>query len=60
MADHLHSEQSQRSNFQYLFTDKHHGGGDSSDARWLSELSEGQEFSVFDMADLNEVFDGRL
>ena len=58
MADHLHSQRTQRSNYQYIFTDKHHGG-DATAARWSPELSETQEFSVFDIADLNEVCDDR-
>lgn len=56
MADHLHSERTRRGNFQYLFTDKHHGG-DKSAALWLPELTEESEFSVFDNADFHEVFD---
>jgi hypothetical protein len=59
MADHLHSVRTQRSGYQYLFTDKHHGS-DKSAARWSPGLSEEQEFSVFDVADLNVVFDDRM
>ena len=54
MADYLHPERTRRSNFEYLFTDKHHGG-DRNAARWSPELSEAQEFSVFDEADWHEL-----
>lgn len=58
MADHLHSEQTHRSGFSYLFSDKHHGG-DRNAARWSLELSEAEEFSVFDNADLHDISDDR-
>lgn len=46
-----------RSGYRYLFTDKHHGGGTSSDARWEPSITNDEEFEVFDAADRREVRD---
>jgi hypothetical protein len=54
-----HPERTQRSQYRYLFTAKHHGGGPRDAARWSAQISDDDEFSVFDTADLHEVFDER-
>lgn len=43
----------------YQFYDKHHGRGAPDVARWLREMSEDEEFAVFDTADANEISDER-
>jgi hypothetical protein len=56
-TDPEHPEATRRNNYRYIFTGKHHGGGSSTDARWLPDLSRDAEFSVFDNADWFEVCD---
>ena len=60
MADTLHSLVTQRSRLQYVFTDKHHGGGKRDDACW--SVTREEEYFVFDLADGLELYDeaGRL
>lgn len=53
-----HPTRSQRSQYRYLFTAKHHGG-DMSAATWLTEISRNTEFSIFDNADLRQIADSR-
>src|SRR5437899_1758442 len=52
----LHGQTTSRRQLQYEFTPKHHGG-DKNAARWLSELTFEEEFSIFDLADFNEISD---
>ena len=59
MQDHEHPIPTRRSRYRYLFTSKHHGGGDQNAARWSLELSENEEFSVFDIADEHDLSDER-
>jgi hypothetical protein len=54
---HLHPRATQRSSFRYFFYDKHHGRGGPEAARWLPELSDEEEFGIFDQADLLELSD---
>lgn len=56
-ADTLHANVTQRSRFQYLLTDKHHGYGKQDDACWI--VSRDDEFSVFDLADALVIVDER-
>ena len=51
-----HEIRTTRSQFQYQFTPKHHGN-DKKAAQWLPSLTLGEEFSVFNMADENELRD---
>jgi hypothetical protein len=53
-----YSERTQRSQFRYRLTAKHHGG-DRNAAMWLPSISPNEEFSVFDLADLHEIADER-
>jgi len=53
-----HSERTRRSGYRYLFTAKHHGG-EKKAAMWLSTIAREEEFSIFDLADLHEIADGR-
>jgi hypothetical protein len=53
-----HSSQTQRSQYRYLFTAKHHGGNKSA-AMWLPGISQNTEFSIFDNADLRQIADSR-
>lgn len=55
MADTLHAEVTQNRGLQYLFTDKHHGGGRSGDAQW--SVTRDEEFSVFNVADVLDIRD---
>ena len=54
---HLHPQATGRSNHRYFFYDKHHGRGGPQAARWLPELSDDEEFAVFDQADLLNLSD---
>jgi hypothetical protein len=53
-----HPTRTQRSNFRYLFTAKHHGG-DKKAAMWLAGIDRDTEFSIFDVADFREIADSR-
>ena len=53
-----HPTRTQRSQYRYLFTAKHHGG-DKGAAMWLPEISQNTEFSIFDNADLRQIADSR-
>src|SRR5579864_6746740 len=57
-TDRLHDERTQRRQLEYLFTAKHRGA-DSDAARWLPSLTAAEEFSVFNLADLHDLSDGR-
>ncbi len=57
MQDHEHPRSTARSQYRYLFTAKHHGGGSKGDAMWHPSLSEDDEFGVFDRADDLELSD---
>lgn len=56
MLEHEYPQTTQRSRFRYLFTYKHHGGNKSA-AQWCTDLSEDDEFAVFDGADEMEISD---
>jgi hypothetical protein len=43
--------------YQYLFYVKHHGYGGKGDARWAENLSEVEEFGIFDLADERDLSD---
>src|SRR5262249_32572249 len=49
---------SQRSQYRYLFTAKHHGGGKGA-AMWLPEIGHDAEFFIFDEADMQQLADSR-
>jgi hypothetical protein len=55
----IHPIPTRRNGYRYQFYDKHHGRGASDAARWLPELSQDEEFAVFDVADWNEIADER-
>jgi hypothetical protein len=59
MQDHEHPVRTRTSLYRYLFTAKHHGAGDRNAARWSPELTEDEEFSVFDSADAHQLADDR-
>ena len=42
----------------YLFYEKHHGRGGPDAAQWLPEMTQEEEFAVFDAADFAEIHDG--
>jgi hypothetical protein len=56
---HLHTEVSERSGFRYFFYDKHHGRGGPEVAQWATDVSNDEEFGIFDQADLHEIRDNR-
>jgi hypothetical protein len=58
MQDHEHPVPTTRSQYRYLFTTKHHGA-DPRAAQWSTDLTEEEEFSVFDRADEHELSDER-
>jgi hypothetical protein len=43
--------------YRYFFYDKHHGRGGPEASRWLPELSDDDEFAIFDQADLLDLSD---
>jgi hypothetical protein len=53
MQDHEHSETTDNRQRRYLFTAKHHGA-DRNAAQWRPDLTESDEFAVFNSADGNE------
>jgi hypothetical protein len=57
IQDRLHPRPTERSGYRYLFTAKHHGGGSTTDARWLPDLCEDDEFAVFNEADVKDLAD---
>jgi len=57
MADPIHPVQTRNRHYIYQFTAKHHGGGKADDARWSKDVSQDEEFSVFDEADYHDIID---
>ena len=55
----IHPVPSRVSGYRHQFYDKHHGRGAPDVARWLPEMSEDEEFAVFDTADANGISDER-
>ncbi len=55
----IHPVPTRVSGYCYQFHDKHHGRGAHDVARWLPEMSEEEEFAVFDTADANGISDER-
>ena len=51
----IHPVPTRRSEYRYLFYDKHHGRGGPDAAQWLPSLSQDEEFAVFDLADRDEL-----
>lgn len=56
MQEHEHPQRTQRNQYRYLFTAKHHGSIADA-AQWSPDLSEEDEFAVFDTADKRELED---
>lgn len=58
MHDHEHTRPTKKRK-RYLFTIKHHALRDESEhAQWSRDLSEDEEFAVFELADDNDLADG--
>ncbi len=51
----VYPRQTDRSNYSYMFTAKHHGGPRSRDATW--SINQDDEFAVFNTADVMELAD---
>lgn len=56
---HMHPEMTQHSGYRYFFYDKHHGRGGPEAAQWAPDLTDAEEFHVFDQADLLEISDAQ-
>jgi hypothetical protein len=54
---HLHPATTQRNRYRYFFYDKHHGRGGPEAAQWSPELSEAEEFAIFDQSDVLDLSD---
>lgn len=54
---HIHPIPTQRSGYRYFFYDKHHGRAGPGVARWALDLSNEEEFAIFDQADTLELSD---
>ena len=52
-----HPEVTRRRGLRYCFHQKHHGRGAPDAARWSPDLSEADEFQIFDEADLHDLSD---
>jgi hypothetical protein len=48
---HLHPERTRTHDYQYFFYDEHHGRGGPEVAQWAEDLSEAEEFGIFDRSD---------
>lgn len=46
-----------RRNLKYCFSRAHHGRGTTDDSQWKEDLSEFEEFSIFDLADHHDLSD---
>ncbi|MFL5242526.1 MAG: hypothetical protein ACJ8FY_10495 [Gemmataceae bacterium] len=57
MLEPIHPKQTRKRFYRYQFTAKHHGGGKADNARWSEDVTRDEEFSVFDEADVCDVFD---
>ncbi len=57
--DPIYPDPSRRNGYLYFFYGKHHGGGGADDARWSLDLSQPEEFMVFDTADFHNISDDR-
>jgi hypothetical protein len=58
MHDHEHTRPTEKNRNRYWFTAKHHALRDVSEhSQWSRDLSEDDEFSVFELADNNELAD---
>jgi hypothetical protein len=57
MSDPIYREQTRKRHYTYQFTAKHHGGGKADDAQWANDVSRDEEFSVFDEADVCDIYD---
>lgn len=56
--DHLHPVRTRDgAGHQYFFYDKHHGRGGPEAAQWATDLSEAEEFSIFDRSDALDLSD---
>jgi hypothetical protein len=51
----LHPVVTQRSGYQYFFYTKHHQPSNTTDAQWEPALTQDEEFTVFDLADLHDL-----
>ncbi len=56
---HLHPDPTRRRHFRYFFYDKHHGRGGPEAAQWVLDLSEIEEFGIFDQAEDLDLSDDR-
>jgi hypothetical protein len=54
-----HATRTRKSQYRYVFSGKHHGGGAVDDARWAADVTRSEEFFVFDEADFHEITDER-
>jgi hypothetical protein len=48
---HLFPRRTERNRYRYFFYDKHHGRGGPEAARWATDISEEEEFGIFNQAD---------
>src|SRR5450755_2789417 len=53
----IHPERTRLSHHRYQFYEKHHGSDDSYVAQWKPDLSQDDEFAIFDTADFHVVSD---
>src|SRR3974390_1372479 len=53
----LHPEVTRRSGYPYLFYVKQHGHGGPDDAQWSEDLTQEEEFAIFDLSDEHELSD---
>lgn len=56
---HLHLTPTRRSRYRYFVYDKHHGRGGPKASQWALDVSEDEEFGIFDQADDRNLSDDR-
>jgi hypothetical protein len=48
-----------RNKYRYYYHPKHHGGGGPTDSRWCPDVSQQEEFTIFELADTLDLSDER-
>lgn len=56
--DPIHPVLTRKKRYRYIFCGKHHGGGSPTDAQWSKDVTQDEEFSIFDEADFYDICEG--
>jgi hypothetical protein len=55
----LHPEPTRRRSYRYCFSVAHHGRGASDDSQWAEDLTQAEEFAIFDESDEHDLSDSK-